>query len=189
MSEDIDTIRQQLWEKMRDKSYRVNFVAAQVSTGISAQLVTMREARQWQQKEVAEKAGMKPARISVLENPSYDKFTLTTLKRLASAFDVAVVVKFVSFHDLVDWISDLSPLKLNAVEFSADKLTARLQRPAGRVVNISTRKVLDAPAGAAAGFGPNSQQIQMFGGLDKPSSAATANGEVRPRDVQFRKAG
>lgn len=121
MSEDINSIRQHLWEKMRNKSYRDNFVAANISTGIAAQLLTMRESRNWQQKDVAEKTGMAPARISVMENPSYEKLTLTTLKRLARAFDVALIVRFVPFRELVNWVSELSPEKLDAVGFQEDR--------------------------------------------------------------------
>ncbi len=122
MSEDTNSIRQQLWEKMRGKSYRNNFVAAHLSTGIAAQLVTMRGSREYTQKLLAAETGMAPARISVMENPSYDKFTLTTLKRLASAFDVALIVRFVPFHELVDWVADLSPDKMDAISYEDDIL-------------------------------------------------------------------
>jgi transcriptional regulator with XRE-family HTH domain len=43
--------------------------------------------------------------VSRLENPEYGKPTLTTLKRLAAAFDVALVVRFVPFSKLVNWVS------------------------------------------------------------------------------------
>ena len=43
--------------------------------------------------------------ISRLESLHYGKATLTTLKRLAAAFDVALVVRFVPFSELVDWVS------------------------------------------------------------------------------------
>jgi len=122
MSDDIASIKKKLWEKMRNKTYRDNFVGANVSTGIAAQLVTMRESRGWQQKEVAEKAGMAPARISVMENPSYDKFTLSTLKRLASTFDVALIVRFVPFSELVDWIAKIDPEKMNAISYEEDSI-------------------------------------------------------------------
>jgi hypothetical protein len=43
--------------------------------------------------------------ISRLERPDYGKATLTTLRRLAAAMDVALIVRFVPFSELVDWIS------------------------------------------------------------------------------------
>jgi len=106
-----------------NKKYRDNFVAAHLSTNTAAQITTMRESRDWTQRELAEKAGMAPARISLIENPSYDKLTLSTLKRLASTFDVALVVRFSPFSELVKWVADLSPEKMNVRNFDADSIS------------------------------------------------------------------
>ena len=122
MSESIDTIRTQLWEKMRDKPYRDTFVAAHLSTNIAAQIQTIREQRGWTKKKLAQEAGMSPSRITVMEDPSYEKFTLTTLKRLASAFDVALIARFAPFSDLVNWVAELTPEKLETSEFERDSL-------------------------------------------------------------------
>jgi len=43
--------------------------------------------------------------ISRLENPDYGKFTLSSLKRIAEALDVALVVRFVPFSQYVKWLS------------------------------------------------------------------------------------
>lgn len=124
MSESIDTIRSQLWEKMRagGKPYRDKFVAAHLSTNIAAQIQTLREVRGWSQKELADRAGMSPARISVMEDPSYEGLTLSTLKRIASAFDVALITRFGPFSDLVRWVSELSPQRLQAPSFDEDQI-------------------------------------------------------------------
>jgi transcriptional regulator with XRE-family HTH domain len=107
---------------MRNKPYRDKFVAAHLSINIVAQMQTLREARGWSQKELADRAKMSPSRISVMEDPSYDKFTLSTLKRLASALDVALVTRFTTFSDLVNWVSNLSPEKLEVLSFGDDKI-------------------------------------------------------------------
>lgn len=104
------------------KKYRDTFAAAHLSTNIAAQIQITRETRGWRQKDLAEKADMSPARISVMENPSYDKFNISTLRRLASAFDVALIVRFVPFSELVDWVATLSPEKLDVPEFARDVL-------------------------------------------------------------------
>jgi len=49
--------------------------------------------------------GMNQNAIHRLESPEYGKATLTTLKRLAAAFDVALIVRFVPFSQLINWIS------------------------------------------------------------------------------------
>jgi transcriptional regulator with XRE-family HTH domain len=127
--------QEQLWEKMRagGKPHRDQFVAAHLSTNIAAQIQTMREARGWSQKDLADKAGMAPARISVMEDPSYEGLTLTTLKRIASAFDVALITRFAQFSELVRWVSELSPGRLHAAPFDADQISCpaieRLEPP------------------------------------------------------------
>jgi transcriptional regulator with XRE-family HTH domain len=65
----------------------------------------MRDNEPWSQQELAEKVGMTQNRISLLENPYKAKPTLTTLKRIAAAFDVALVVRFVPFSELVKWVT------------------------------------------------------------------------------------
>jgi transcriptional regulator with XRE-family HTH domain len=110
----------ELWEKMRNKPYRDSFVEAHLSTNIAAQIQTLREARGWTQMELGKKAGMAQNRISVLEDPSYDKITISTVRRLASAFDVAFIARFIPFSGLVDWVADLSPEKLAVPDFEHD---------------------------------------------------------------------
>lgn len=110
-------------DRARGKRYRDNFVAAHLSTNTAAQIQTMREARGWMQKDLAAKAKMSPARISVLENPSYENLNVRTLKRIASAFDVALLVKFAAFSELVNHVANLSPDKLNVAGFEDDSLS------------------------------------------------------------------
>ena len=62
-----------------------------------------------------------------LENPSYGKPTVSTLKRIAAAFDVALIVRFVPFGQLIDWATGtpfvdngLSPESLAVPSFSEE---------------------------------------------------------------------
>ncbi|MGI8553939.1 MAG: helix-turn-helix transcriptional regulator [Dehalococcoidia bacterium] len=123
------TQREQLVESLRDKEYRDLSVAEHISTGLAFQIRAMREARGWTQEDLARRAGMQQERISILENPDAARPTLATLKRIASAFDVALEVRLVSFSDLVDWTANLSGADLVAPSFDDD---TRLDRtPAG----------------------------------------------------------
>lgn len=65
----------------------------------------MRDSKNWNQEQLAERVGMNQNAVSRLENPFYGKATLTTLKRLAEAFDVALIVRFAPFGELIDWVS------------------------------------------------------------------------------------
>jgi len=75
-----------------------------------------------------EKVGMNQNAISRLENPYYGKATITTLKRIAAAFDVGLVVEFVPFSKLVKKISGtpyvergLSPESLDVPSFDEEE--------------------------------------------------------------------
>lgn len=90
----------------RSKAARVKFVDSQISQNIATQIRAIRDRQGLSQEQLAELAGgMNQNAISRLESPEYGKPTLTTLKRLAAAFDVGLVVRFVPYSQMVDWAS------------------------------------------------------------------------------------
>lgn len=109
-----------LIEELKDKAYREAFVASQIDNGVAFQIRVMRKKKEWTQKELGDKSGMKQTRIHVLEDPNKINVNISTLRRLASAFDVALMVKFVPFSDLVKWDNELSPESLQVASFSED---------------------------------------------------------------------
>jgi len=65
----------------------------------------MRLAEGWEQKDVAAKMGnpkLQPM-ISRYENPDYGRYSITTLLELAKVFDVALIVRFAKYSELVRW--------------------------------------------------------------------------------------
>jgi transcriptional regulator with XRE-family HTH domain len=110
-----------IWKKMRKKAYRDAFVQAQISDTVAAQISSLRNARGWKQTELAEKAGMKQSRISALEDPNHGNFEIETLRKLASAFDVGLVVRFVPFSEIAKWSASVSPATLAASSFAEDE--------------------------------------------------------------------
>jgi transcriptional regulator with XRE-family HTH domain len=125
VSESTSTKRsRRLWDRFRSKVYRDAFVESHLSTNIAAQIYSIREARGWTQEQLADAAHMAQARISVMEDPSYRRFTLTTLKRLASAFDVALIVRFVPFSELLEWSTSLTPERLAVPNYGSDMLSS-----------------------------------------------------------------
>jgi transcriptional regulator with XRE-family HTH domain len=118
----ISSTMRKIWKKMADKEYRDNYVAAHLSNTISAQIFMLREENGWTQKQLADKAHMGQSRISALEDPNYENVEISTLKRLASAFDVALTVRFVPFSELVEWVD--GP-KLQVCNFANDSLIER----------------------------------------------------------------
>jgi transcriptional regulator with XRE-family HTH domain len=106
--------------RLKNKRYRDAFVASQISVGLPFQIRALREQRGWKQAHLAEKAGMLQPRISAMESPGGAKFNLETLRRLASAFDVGLAVRFVPFSDLVGWSERFSPDDFKIPSFSEE---------------------------------------------------------------------
>ena len=122
MSPSIVTTLTQIWKKLKAKEYRDSYVAAHVSNTVASQINMLREQRGWTQKELAQRASMSQSRISALEDPNYENIEVGTLKRLASAFDVALTVRFTPFSELATWTANLSEDKLLIADFANDVL-------------------------------------------------------------------
>lgn len=98
-----------LWTYLKTgRKERARFVESQLNKYIAFQIRAMRADREWSQGELAQRTEMNQNMIYRLENPSYGRPTLSTLKRIAAAFDVALIVRFIPFKNLVNWISGTS---------------------------------------------------------------------------------
>jgi transcriptional regulator with XRE-family HTH domain len=117
-----------IWRKMRNKEYRDSFVAANISNTISAQIHNMRESRKWTQTELATRCDMRQPRISALEDPECENVEIATLRRVASAFDVALLVRFVPFSEIARQVSNLSPSDFVVRDYTNDALESREMR-------------------------------------------------------------
>lgn len=114
-------MKSKLIEKLRaSKEYRDAFVASQMSMGLPFQIRALRKQRKWDQKKLATEADMLQPRISTMESPGYASPNLETLKRLASAFDVALIVRFVPFSELLRWSDRFSPDEFQVPSFDND---------------------------------------------------------------------
>lgn len=109
-----------LVEELEDKEFRDAFVAEHVRTGVAYQIVALREQVGWSQAELGRRAGKLQNVISRLEDPEYGRPTIQTLLQLASAFDVALLVRFVPFSELVERTQDVSGPALQVPNFSKD---------------------------------------------------------------------
>lgn len=103
------TTKATLIKKLRkSKNYRKAFVDAEISIGIPFQIRALREQRGWSQNDLAKAASFKQPRICSMEQAGYGAFTLSTLKALAAAFDVGLVVRFAPFGEMVEWADTFS---------------------------------------------------------------------------------
>lgn len=126
-----------------DKEYADAFVDAEIATTLPFQLRAMRKQRGWKQKDVADRFGNNQKTISDFENPNYAKYTLTSLKKLASVFDVALIVRFAPFSELVDWTTTISE----------DKMAVPERKKDSRLRQQRNKEKSDAETTARHGFG------------------------------------
>jgi transcriptional regulator with XRE-family HTH domain len=89
----------------RGKEARRQFTESHLNKGLAYQLRATRDKLGWSQEELAKRAHMNQNAISRLESHNYGKPTITTLKRLAEAMNVGLVVRFVPFSEMVNWVS------------------------------------------------------------------------------------
>lgn len=118
----ISDRRKQIMSSLRDEEYRQAFVAEDVGVGLAFQIKLLREDRDLKQEELGHLIGSRQSTISQLENPNYGRYSLETLKQLAAAFDVGLLVKFVPFSELVDWTLNLTHRRLAPPAFAQETL-------------------------------------------------------------------
>lgn len=125
-----DRRKKKIIEELKDREYRNAFVEESINIGIPFQIKALREQRKLKQKDFEKLSGMKQALISRLENPDYSGFTLATLKKIASVYDVGLIVRFVPISDLVKWELNLDSESLKALSYKDDPYFKEKKKPA-----------------------------------------------------------
>jgi transcriptional regulator with XRE-family HTH domain len=115
----------------KSKAHRDAFVSSEIKVGLPFQIRALRKQRGWNQEQLAYFAGMLQPRISAMEQPGGGQLNLETLRKLASAFDVGLLVKFVPFSELAKWSEDFSPEEFSVASFDREWVEQQLlPRPA-----------------------------------------------------------
>lgn len=129
--------RLDLLQELENLEYRKGFVEGHAKDTIAFQIRQLRKTEGWDQSDLARELGnpkLQPM-ISRYENPDYGRYSITTLLELAAAFDVALVVRFAPFSELVEWDFKSTPQTLAPATYSNDKrlsaLTKWAQEPSG----------------------------------------------------------
>src|ERR1700734_3932194 len=112
-----------LLRALKNSEYRRGFVEGHAKDTIAFQIRRLRKARDWEQRDLARELGnskLQPM-ISRYENPDYGKYSITTLLELAAVFDVALVVRFAPFSELIEWDWRSSASTLTPASYSKDR--------------------------------------------------------------------
>ena len=135
MSKITNSIKQ-LWAKFHDKDYRDGFLDDTIADSLAVQIQSMRQSLGWTQEYLAQRAGTKQAGVCRWEN-SEPPASLLTLKKIASAFDVALVVRFVPFS--VFLVGDGDAVDRAVPSFDHDRL------PSPTLVRVTINPVRSKP--------------------------------------------
>jgi transcriptional regulator with XRE-family HTH domain len=118
MSGLVDKLR----SEFQDEEYRHSYAEECLNTTIATQIKILREQREMTQSALAKKSEMLQPRLSVMENADYSSWSISTLKRLARAFDLALAVKFEAFSEVVLDFEEMSKETLSRPSFKDDPM-------------------------------------------------------------------
>lgn len=174
-------INSNLLARLKDKKYRDTFIASQINRIIPFQIRALRAARDnMTQEELAERAETTQSVISRIQNKGAANLNIKSLLKLASAFDVALVVRFEPIDRFIDWVDDLSPEVMSPKP--SEVVLAEIEggaREAGVTPAATRGAVIDAehlfPGPPVRG---TSTHLQFLPGIAYPMEIATPNRQV-----------
>ena len=111
-----------------DPEYRSAAMEAHVFEGVAWQVRVNREERGLTQAELAAAIGTRQSAISRLEAPDGGDLRISTLAKVAMAFDCALVVRLVPYSTLASITKDLRSERLYACAYEHDR-DARASNP------------------------------------------------------------
>jgi transcriptional regulator with XRE-family HTH domain len=103
MSTNLNSKKSLVRRLRKGRHVRTRFVESHLDKKLAFQIRSLRG--DLSQQEMEQKTGIKQQAISRLENPYYGKATLTTLKKIAAANDVGLLVEFVPYSELINRVS------------------------------------------------------------------------------------
>lgn len=126
--------------KLKNKEYRESYLDASINDVIASQIFNLRKDNGYTQTKLANLAKMAQPRIALLEKSEYKTYSISTLKRLAHAFDVALIVKFVPFSELVDFNANFSSKDVHIDIYDKDSFDWIEERGPGQIPSTITEQ-------------------------------------------------
>lgn len=118
------TLLTKLIERFRDFGYRHAYVDSFMDSYIATQIKVLREQQQLTQTQLADQAGMRQSQISAMEDVNHSSWKVSTLKKIAKALDLVLVVRFESFGSILPEIDKFGRASLERISFTDDPIFA-----------------------------------------------------------------
>ena len=112
--------RPDLLTRLHNREYREAFISSTINSTIAYQIRGLRKLHDLDQAELGNLAGMKQTAISRLENPDYGNLSVKTLKRIAKALDVGLIVRFAPYSEIARWRLTMSRQDMAPRPFDRD---------------------------------------------------------------------
>ena len=142
--------------RFASKDYRDAFMQTQVRAGIAYQIQALRRKFGLTQAQMAEKTGKKQSVISRLESTEYGGVSVQSLLDIASALDIALVVRFSSYPDFLSTTSNVSEDALQV-----DTISESLSKTYVHEQNLVLKNDL------VAAVGGNASEVAVYNNLDQ----------------------
>ncbi|MGA2148674.1 MAG: helix-turn-helix transcriptional regulator [Bryobacteraceae bacterium] len=102
------------------QEYRDAYSEAFSNEYLATQIQILRKQHGWTQAELGQKIGSNQGRVSVYEDEDYGKWSLETLRKMASVFGLWVKVSFESYSSLIQEAAHFQPQQLLRSDFEND---------------------------------------------------------------------
>lgn len=176
------TISKKKIKEFRNVQSRQYLFEEHIESGLPIQIRELRKKRGLTQKQLAALTGYDQSNISNWENPNYEYTPqISTLKGLANAFDVPLIVRFGSWSELLEWDNSISGDRVAPDTFDDEfeDIHEDQNGDASTFVDSSGSNVVKFPTTYAGADKPPSN------GFSLPFIAAVETGSGSPGSLQI----
>jgi transcriptional regulator with XRE-family HTH domain len=114
----MSVISRRIARELSEPEFRNTYKRARVRSKLVYQIRALRKQRNWLQGTLAKLLNKPQSTVSRFEDAEYGKLSLETLFEISDAFDVGLIVEFVSYPEFLVRTSNLSQENLYAQSFS-----------------------------------------------------------------------
>lgn len=109
----LDDEREFFLQEFSARDARSDYAAGLLDSFLALQIKTLRQQRNLSQSELADRAKKHPSQIAAMEQIDFSGWEISTLQQLATAFDLALVVKFEPF---CRFLEEVLPVERSVLE-------------------------------------------------------------------------